>query len=67
MWNVPAPLDIAFAKASGRIFAILRMEPGTRETYGPMGRFRYALEARDGFFKEHGIAVGHSLGIPEGQ
>jgi uncharacterized membrane protein (UPF0127 family) len=66
MWNVPAPLDIAFVKASGRIFSILRMEPGARETYGPMGRFRYAMEAREGFFKAHGIAVGHSLGIREG-
>jgi uncharacterized membrane protein (UPF0127 family) len=66
MWNVPAPLDIAFVKASGRIFSILRMEPGARETYGPMGRFRYALEAREGFFKTHGIAVEHSIGIREG-
>ena len=59
MWNVPASLDIAFVRASGRIFSILRMEPDARETYGPMGRFRYALEAREGFFKTHGIAMGH--------
>jgi len=61
MWNVPASLDIAFARESGRIFSILRMEPGTREVYGPMGWFRYALEARAGFFKEQGISIGHSM------
>jgi uncharacterized membrane protein (UPF0127 family) len=66
MWNVPAPLDIAFVKASGRIFSVLRMEPGARETHGPMARFRYALEARAGFFKARGIAVGHTLGIRDG-
>ena len=51
---------------SGRIFSVLRMEPGARETHGPMGRFRYAVEAREGFFKAHGIAVGRTLGIPDG-
>lgn len=61
MWNVPAPLDIAFIKASGRIVSILRMEPGARETHGPMARFRYALEMRAGFFRDRGIGVDHVL------
>ncbi len=61
MWNVPAPLDIAFVKASGRIIAILRMEPGARETHGPMARFRYAIETHAGFFRERGIGVDHVL------
>ncbi len=61
MRNVLAPLDIAFAKESGRIFSILRMEPSSTKEYGPMGSFRYAIEARAGFFKEKGIAPGHSM------
>lgn len=58
MRNVPAPLDIAFAKGSGRIFAIFRMDPSPTKEYGPMGAFRYAIEARAGFFKDNGISPG---------
>jgi len=58
MRNVPAPLDIAFAKADGRIFAILRMAPSPTELYGPMGPFRFAIEARAGFFESRGIEAG---------
>lgn len=58
MQNVPAPLDIAFVKASGRIFSILRMDPSPTETYGPLGAYRYAIEARAGFFKDRGISRG---------
>jgi uncharacterized membrane protein (UPF0127 family) len=65
MNNVPAPLDIAFAKADGRIFAILRMDPSPTKLYGPMGPFRYALEARAGFFESQGIRQGEArLVIP---
>jgi uncharacterized membrane protein (UPF0127 family) len=59
LWNVRAPLDIAFAKADGRIVSILRMEPGAREAHGPMAWFRCAIEARAGYFTERRIAVGH--------
>ena len=55
MRNVPAPLDIAFVKADGRIFSILRMDPSPSRLYGPMGPFRYALEARAGFYESQGI------------
>jgi len=58
MQNVPAPLDIAFAKADGRIFAILKMDPSPTALYGPLGPFRYALEARAGFFASQGIRPG---------
>ena len=58
MQNVPEALDIAFAKADGRIFAILRMESSPTALYGPMGPFRYALEARAGFFASRGITAG---------
>jgi uncharacterized membrane protein (UPF0127 family) len=67
MQNVPAPLDIAFVKASGRIFSILRMEPSPTETYGPLGAYLYAIEARAGFFKDHGISQGaHVVAVEAG-
>jgi hypothetical protein len=64
MQNVPAPLDIAFAKADGRIFSILRMEPSPTALYGPLGPFRYALEARAGFFTTLGIKQGAARLVP---
>ena len=60
MKNVPAALDIAFIKADGRIFSILRMEPSPTKLYGPMGTFRYALEARAGFYDSQGIRQGEA-------
>jgi uncharacterized protein len=58
MQNVPLPLDIAFAKGDGRIFALLRMEPSPTALYGPLGAFRYAVEAPAGFFAARGVAPG---------
>jgi uncharacterized membrane protein (UPF0127 family) len=58
MQNVRAALDIAFVKADGRIFAILTMEPSPTALYGPLGPFRWAIEARAGFFKSQGIHQG---------
>ena len=60
MRNVPAALDIAFIKADGRIFSILRMDPSPTQLYGPMGPFRYALEARAGFYESQGIRQGEA-------
>ena len=66
MQNVPAPLDIAFIKADGRIFSILRMDPSPTRLYGPMGPFRYAIEARAGFYESQGIKQGESrLVLPD--
>ncbi len=60
MQNVPAALDIAFVKEDGRIFAILRMDPSPTELYGPLGPFRYAVEAHAGFFASQGIRQGEA-------
>ena len=60
MQNVPAALDIAFIKGDGRIFAILKMDPSPTELYGPLGEFRYALEAHAGFFASKGIRQGEA-------
>jgi uncharacterized membrane protein (UPF0127 family) len=66
MRNVAAPLDIAFIKADGRIFSILKMEPSPTKLYGPMGTFRYALEARSGFYDSQGIRQGEArVVLPE--
>ena len=65
MQNVPAALDIAFIKGDGRIFSILRMEPSATALYGPMGEFRFALEARKVFFESQGLRQGEArLVIP---
>lgn len=60
MQNVVAPLDIAFAKADGRIFSIQRMTPSPTALYQPMGAFRYALETHAGFFERGGIRAGRA-------
>ena len=60
MQNVPAPLDIAFIKGDGRMFSILKMDPSPTELYGPLGPFRYALEAHAGFFASQGIRQGEA-------
>lgn len=60
MQNVPAPLDIAFIKDDGRVFAILKMDPSPTELYGPLGPFRYALEAHASFFASQGIRQGEA-------
>jgi zinc transport system permease protein len=60
MQNVPAALDIAFVKADGKIFSILKMDPSPTALYGPMGDFRFALEARAGFYESQGIRQGEA-------
>ena len=42
------------------IFAILKMEPSPTELYGPLGEFRFALEAHAGFFASQGIRQGEA-------
>src|SRR5207247_8858060 len=60
MNHVPAPLDIAFIKGDGTIFSILKMDPSPTALYGPMGNFRFALEARAGFYESQGIRQGEA-------
>lgn len=60
MRNVYAPLDIAFIQSDGKIINTQTMMPGP-ELYGPGGQsFRYALEARMGFFQVHKISATNS-------
>jgi uncharacterized membrane protein (UPF0127 family) len=64
MQNVVAPLDIAFAKADGRIFSVQTMTPSPTMLYRPLGSFRYALETRAGFFEANGIRAGAARLLP---
>jgi len=66
MCNVSAPLDIVWIRKDGVILDIQRMEPGPTHTplgcpslYAPKtsATYRYALEARAGFFKEMKISA----------
>ena len=65
MNHVPAALDIAFIKGDGSIFSILKMDPSPTALYGPLGNFRFALEARAGFYESQGIKQGEArLTVP---
>ena len=66
MNNVYAPLDIAFLDKHGVIIDIQTMYPYSllsieKPRYRPAGPAMYALEARQGFFKEKQIKVGARL------
>jgi len=58
MKNTLIPLSIAFIDKSGRILAILDMEPLTLDIHMPPRAFRYALEMNKGWFETHRIQVG---------
>ena len=62
MHNVVAPLDIAFVADDGTIVDVQQMlpyaDPAKPRYYAPGAPYRYALEARVGFFAEHGLAAG---------
>jgi len=65
MNNVFAPLDIAFIDETGKIVNIQQMQVytdlGAQVLYSPNVKVKYALEAREGYFKELGIQVGDHL------
>lgn len=55
------PLTIAYLAADGTIVALIDMEPCTADpcpTYAPDEPYRSALEVRQGWFSENGIAEG---------
>jgi uncharacterized protein len=66
MKDTPLPLSIAFWGRDRRIVAMMDMEPcraGPCPTYRPAREFVGALEARRGFFAEHGVEVGDRVAI----
>jgi uncharacterized protein len=71
MFRTRIPLDIAFADSTGRIGAILTMQPCQASlaagcpTYAPNVGYRYALEVNAGFYGRRRVAVGARLIVPK--
>lgn len=58
MANTYVPLDIAYMDPTYRIVDIVQMEPLVTETYPSSAPAMFALEVRQGWFAERGIAEG---------
>lgn len=58
MKNTYVPLSIAYIDTRGVILNILDMKPHDESTYPSAGAALYALEMKQGWFKERGIAAG---------
>ncbi|CAG0979193.1 hypothetical protein BURK2_01744 [Burkholderiales bacterium] len=60
MWmrNTFIPLSVAFIDAEGRILNIADMQPKSEELHASAGLAVYALEMRQGWFKERGLGPG---------
>jgi uncharacterized membrane protein (UPF0127 family) len=59
------PLSIAFIDEEGRIVDIQDMQPLDETHHYPAEPAKYALEANQGFFAEHGVEVGNTVELPE--
>ncbi len=58
MKNTPLPLSIAFIDSGGAIVNIADMQPHSLESHCPEAPMSYALEMRQGWFRQHSIAAG---------
>ena len=58
MQNTYVALDVAFIDANFRIVDIQQMEPETADIHNGVRPAMFALEVRQGWFGERGIAVG---------
>ncbi len=59
--DLKAPIEMAFFTDAGDFMEIRSFSAGAAEEFAPEGRYRYLIEARAGFFEEHGIGEGSSL------
>ena len=65
MRNTRIPLSIAFADGQGRIVHIADMEPFDQSTTRSHRPAMYAIEMDQGWFAQHGVAVGSKVeGLP---
>jgi uncharacterized membrane protein (UPF0127 family) len=67
MWmkNTPLPLSVAFIDATGRIVNIESMQPKTETSHCARSPVPYALEMKQGWFREKRITAGDRvLGLP---
>lgn len=63
MRNTYVPLSIAYMDASMRIVDLQRMQPEVEELYESDAPAMYALEVRQGWFREKGIGEGSQAEI----
>lgn len=67
MWmkNTPLPLSVAFLDANGLIINIEDMTPNTATSHCANKRANYALEMRQGWFKQKNVKPGTAIkGLP---
>ena len=66
MKNTPLPLSAAFMDEQGRIVDLIDLQPLDITIRCSQEPARYALEANQGWFDSHGVAIGDRVdGIPE--
>jgi uncharacterized membrane protein (UPF0127 family) len=61
MKNTYVPLSIAYIDAQGVILNILDMKPHDESTHPSAGAAIYALEMKQGWFKDRGIVAGNRV------
>lgn len=65
MKDTPLPLSIAFIDPAGRIVSLADMQPRSEILHCPAADIRYALEVKQGTFRQRGIAAGVRVdGLP---
>lgn len=64
MKNTPLPLSIAFIDRDGIITEIQDMEPFDTTMHISKKRVKYALEVKQGWFRERGIGPGQKVILP---
>ena len=65
MKDTPLPLSIAFIDSAGRIVSLTDMQPRSETLHCPPADIRYALEVKQGTFRQRGIAPGARVdGLP---
>lgn len=68
MWmkNTPLPLSVAFIDHAGKIVNIEDMQPNTTDSHCAKRSIRYALEMKQGWFKQKNIKPGSAIeGLPD--
>jgi len=61
MKNTYVPLSIAYIDSQGTILNIVDMKPHDESTYPSAGAALYALEMKQGWFKDRGIVAGNRI------
>ncbi len=65
MKDTPLPLSIAYIGAEGRVIHVADMQPFDTQLIPSGGAALYAVETRQGWFREHAVEVGAQvLGLP---